>query len=125
MSHARRSSATPWAHSSRRRSHSNRVTQLVLVSTATNGGKQYGVLPPPDSGEQTDLGHNLPWKAPAGIAADTAAFLVLGAPTCTLYRTDYPTDVECSPSRTRPPSCMPAPDQTASGGLFTNALRVA
>jgi pimeloyl-ACP methyl ester carboxylesterase len=55
--------------------------------------KQYGALPPPDSGEQTDLGHNLPWEAPAGVAADTAAFLVLGVPTCTLYRTDYPADI--------------------------------
>jgi pimeloyl-ACP methyl ester carboxylesterase len=73
--------------------------QLIgsLDVAATHGTpfwwKQYGVLPPTDSGEQTDLGHNLPWEAPAGIAADTAAFLVLGVPTCTLYRTDYPTDV--------------------------------
>jgi len=55
--------------------------------------KQYGVLPPPDSGEQTDLGHNLPWEAPTGVAVDAATFLVLGQPTCTLYRTDYPTDI--------------------------------
>jgi pimeloyl-ACP methyl ester carboxylesterase len=73
--------------------------QLIgsLDVAATHGTpfwwKQYGALPPTDSGEQTDLGHNLPWEAPAGIAADTAAFLVLGVPTCTLYRTDYPTDV--------------------------------
>ncbi len=55
--------------------------------------KQYGALPPTATGEQTDLGHNMLWEAPAGVATDTAAFLVLGVPTCTLYRTDYPTDV--------------------------------
>ena len=54
--------------------------------------KQYGVAPRPASGEQTDLGHDLPWEAPQGVAADIAAFLVQGHPTQTLYRTD-PTDV--------------------------------
>jgi pimeloyl-ACP methyl ester carboxylesterase len=55
--------------------------------------KQYGTLPPPDSGDQTDLGHALPWEAPVGVATDTAAFLTIGAPTCTLYHTDYPQDI--------------------------------
>lgn len=54
--------------------------------------KQYGVVPRPAPGEQTDLGHDLPWEAPQGVAADIAAFLVQGHPTQTLYRTD-PNDV--------------------------------
>ena len=52
--------------------------------------KKYGALPPPDSGAQTDLGHNLPWEAGPGVALDVA---LRGAPTCTLFRTDYPGDV--------------------------------
>jgi pimeloyl-ACP methyl ester carboxylesterase len=69
----------------------------VLEAAAHHGTpfwwKQYGLLPPPDSGDQTDLGHALPWEAPLGVATDTAAFLTLGAPTCTLYHTNYPQDI--------------------------------
>jgi non-heme chloroperoxidase len=54
--------------------------------------KQYGQLPPTTTGEQTDLAHNLPWEAPAGLAADIASFITDGRPTCTLYRSDYPAD---------------------------------
>ena len=55
--------------------------------------KQYGELPPPATGEQTDLGHNLPWEAPDAVATDIASFLTTGRPTATLYHTDYPTDI--------------------------------
>src|SRR5262245_38768255 len=34
--------------------------------------KQYGVLPVPGTGEQTDLGHGLPVEAPEGVALDIA-----------------------------------------------------
>jgi pimeloyl-ACP methyl ester carboxylesterase len=52
--------------------------------------KQYGALPPPDDGEQTDLGHNLLWEAPAGLARDIASFLRTGRPTCTEYAATTP-----------------------------------
>lgn len=55
--------------------------------------KQYGQLPPPASGEQTDVGHNLPWEAPEAVATDVASFLTTGRPTTTLYHTDYPADI--------------------------------
>ncbi len=68
-----------------------------LKAAAARGGsfwwKQYGVLPPPSDGEQTDLGHNLPWEAPGAVATDVASFLTTGAPTRILFHTDYPADV--------------------------------
>jgi len=69
-----------------------------LRAAASRGGsfwwKQYGELPPGDSGVQTDLGHNLPQEAPAGVATDIASFLERGRPTRTLYHTDFPEDVQ-------------------------------
>jgi pimeloyl-ACP methyl ester carboxylesterase len=50
--------------------------------------KQYGAVPRPASGDQTDLGHNLIGEAPDGVATDVASFLEVGHPTQTLYRTD-------------------------------------
>jgi pimeloyl-ACP methyl ester carboxylesterase len=50
--------------------------------------KQYGAVPRPASGDQTDLGHSLIWEAPAGVATDVASFLRFGHPTRSLYRTD-------------------------------------
>jgi pimeloyl-ACP methyl ester carboxylesterase len=71
----------------------------ALNAAAQNGGsfwwKQYGVLAPPASGEQTDFGHNLVWEAPDAVALDIASFLTLGRPTRTLYRSDYPDCVQC------------------------------
>jgi pimeloyl-ACP methyl ester carboxylesterase len=68
-----------------------------LTAAAAGGGsfwwKEYGQLPPTASGEQTDLGHNLPWEAPNGVATDIASFLERGRPTLTLYHTDYPSDI--------------------------------
>jgi pimeloyl-ACP methyl ester carboxylesterase len=68
-----------------------------LTAAAAAGGsfwwKEYGQLPPTASGEQTDLGHNLPWEAPDGVATDIASFLERGRPTLTLYHTDYPQDI--------------------------------
>jgi len=55
--------------------------------------KQYGVLPAPPDGTQTDFGHNLVWEAPGPIALDIASFLTLGRPTNVLFHTDYPTDI--------------------------------
>ena len=54
--------------------------------------KEYGAVSPPADGSQTDLGHNLPWEAPVGVATDLASFLVRGEPTRTLFRTD-PRDI--------------------------------
>ena len=68
-----------------------------LTTAAAHGGsfwwKEYGVLPPPDSGEQTDLGHNLPWEAPGAVALDIASYLQHGRPTSILFHTDYPNDI--------------------------------
>jgi pimeloyl-ACP methyl ester carboxylesterase len=55
--------------------------------------KQYGVLAAPDSGEQTDFGHDLTWEAPDAVALDIASFLERGRPTRTLFRTDYPNNI--------------------------------
>ena len=70
----------------------------ALTAAAQQGGsfwwKQYGVLPAPASGEQTDLSHNLVWEAPDGVAKDISSYLETGRPTKTLYHTNYPTDVQ-------------------------------
>jgi pimeloyl-ACP methyl ester carboxylesterase len=58
--------------------------------------KQYGVRPPPPNGDKhhaDDIGHNLSWEAPLGLAADIDSFVRTGAPTHDLYRTDAPTDI--------------------------------
>lgn len=69
----------------------------ALTVAANHGGsfwwKQYGVLPPPTDGTQTDFGHNLVWEAPGPVALDIASFLALGRPTNVLFRTDYPADI--------------------------------
>jgi len=61
--------------------------------------KQYGAVPRPASGDQTDIGHNIIWEAPAGAAADIASFLQVGHPNRTLYRTDPadPTQIVAEP----------------------------
>ena len=68
-----------------------------LTVAAQNGGsfwwKQYGVLPTPEDGSQTDFGHNVVWEAPDALALDIASFLVRGRPTNILFRTDYPTNI--------------------------------
>jgi pimeloyl-ACP methyl ester carboxylesterase len=70
----------------------------ALTAAAQEGGsfwwKQYGVLPAPPSGEQTDFSHNLVWEAPDAVATDIASYLENGRPTRTLYHTDYPNDVQ-------------------------------
>jgi pimeloyl-ACP methyl ester carboxylesterase len=58
--------------------------------------KQYGVRPPPPSGDKhdaDDIGHDIPWEAPAELAADIASFVDTGKPTRDLYRTDAPADI--------------------------------
>jgi pimeloyl-ACP methyl ester carboxylesterase len=55
--------------------------------------KQYGVRARPDSGDKhdaDDIGHNLSWEAPQGLAADIASFVRTGAPTRDRYRTNAP-----------------------------------
>ena len=69
----------------------------TLTVAAHSGGsfwwKQYGVLPPPPDGSQTDLGHNIVWEAPGAVALDITSFLVLGRPTNILFHTDYPANI--------------------------------
>lgn len=69
----------------------------ALTVAANDGGsfwwKQYGVLPPPADGTQTDFGHNLVWEAPGPVALDIASFLTFGRPTNVLFHTDYPADI--------------------------------
>jgi pimeloyl-ACP methyl ester carboxylesterase len=58
--------------------------------------KQYGVRPPPPSGDKhqaDDIGHNLSWEAPAELAADVDRYVRTGAPTADLYHTDFPRDI--------------------------------
>jgi pimeloyl-ACP methyl ester carboxylesterase len=57
--------------------------------------KQYGVRPPPPSGDKhqaDDIGHNLAWEAPGQLAADIDSFVRTGVPTRDLYHTDAPRD---------------------------------
>ena len=57
--------------------------------------KQYGAIPLPASGyQESDIGHNLQWEAPAQVARDIDAFLRTGMPTRDLYRSDFPSDVQ-------------------------------
>lgn len=57
--------------------------------------KQYGALPLPASGyQESDIGHNVQWEAPAEVARDIDAFLRTGRPTRDLFRTDFPADVQ-------------------------------
>ena len=58
--------------------------------------KQYGVRPPPASGDKhdaDDIGHDIPWEAPHELAADISSFIETGQPTPDLYHTDAPADV--------------------------------
>ena len=68
-----------------------------LTVAAENGGsfwwKQYGVLPPPADGTQTDFGHNVVWEAPEPLALDISSFLLTGRPTNVAFHTDYPNDI--------------------------------
>lgn len=68
-----------------------------LTVAAHNGGsfwwKQYGVLPVPADGSQTDFGHNIVWEAPDALALDIASFLVSGRPTNVLFHSGYPQDI--------------------------------
>ncbi len=57
--------------------------------------KQYGAIPLPASGyQESDIGHNLQWEAPAQVALDIDSFLRTGMPTKDLYRSDFPADVQ-------------------------------
>ncbi|CUR59220.1 putative Alpha/beta hydrolase fold protein [metagenome] len=57
--------------------------------------KEYGAIPLPASGyQESDIGHNIQWEAPAQVALDIDAFLRTGLPTADLYRSDFPVDVQ-------------------------------
>jgi pimeloyl-ACP methyl ester carboxylesterase len=76
------------------------IEQTLIESlTAAAAGKgsfwwkQYGVLPAPRTGEQTDLGHSLLSEAPDAVALDIASFIDQGQPTRILFRTNYPDNI--------------------------------
>jgi pimeloyl-ACP methyl ester carboxylesterase len=83
------------------RASQDRLIEVLRRASETHAGmyfywKQYGVRPPPRSGDKhdaDDIGHNLSWEAPLGLAADILSFVRTGAPTRDLYRTDAPADV--------------------------------
>jgi pimeloyl-ACP methyl ester carboxylesterase len=83
------------------RASQDRLIDVLRRASETHEGmyfywKQYGVRPPPHSGDKhdaDDIGHNLSWEAPLGLAADILSFVRTGAPTRDLYRTDAPADV--------------------------------
>lgn len=77
------------------------IDQLKQASQANRGmyfyWKQYGVRPPPASGNKhdaDDIGHNLSWEAPHQLAADIDRFVRTGEPTRDLYRSDAPHDIQ-------------------------------
>jgi pimeloyl-ACP methyl ester carboxylesterase len=83
------------------RASQDRLMDLLMQASRTHRGmyfywKQYGVRPPPASGDKhdaDDIGHNLSWEAPRQLAADIDSFVRSGAPTRDLYRTDAPADI--------------------------------
>jgi pimeloyl-ACP methyl ester carboxylesterase len=83
------------------RASQDRVIEALRRASDTHPGmyfywKQYGVRPPPKSGDKhdaDDIGHNLSWEAPSQLAADIDSFVRTGAPTKDLYRSDAPTDI--------------------------------
>jgi pimeloyl-ACP methyl ester carboxylesterase len=77
------------------------IDQLTQASRAHPGmyfyWKQYGVRPPPASGNKhdaDDIGHNLSWEAPRQLAADIDSFVRAGEPTRDLYRSDAPRRIQ-------------------------------
>ncbi len=83
-----------------RESQARLISQLEQASRSHEGmyfyWKQYGVRPPPASGDKHDadeIGHNLSWEAPRQLAADIDSFVRTGMPTRDLYRTDAPADI--------------------------------
>jgi pimeloyl-ACP methyl ester carboxylesterase len=79
----------------------DRLIEVLRRASETHEGmyfywKQYGVRPPPRSGDKhdaDDIGHNLSWEAPLQLAADIDSFVRTGVPTRDLYRTDAPADI--------------------------------
>ncbi len=83
------------------RASQERLIDVLKQASRTNKQmyfywKQYGVRPPPRSGNKhdaDDIGHNLSWEAPLQLAADIDSFVRTGAPTRDLYRTDAPANI--------------------------------
>ena len=83
------------------RASQERLIDVLQQASRTNKQmyfywKQYGVRPPPRSGNKhdaDDIGHNLSWEAPLQLAADIDSFVRTGAPTRDLYRTDAPANI--------------------------------
>jgi hypothetical protein len=77
-----------------------RLVDVLRAASKSHPGmvfywKQYGVRPPPASGDKhdaDDIGHNLSWEAPRQLALDIDRFVRTGAPTADLYRSDAPRD---------------------------------
>lgn len=82
------------------RASQQRVIDQLQEASEANAGmyfywKQYGVRPPPASGNKhdaDDIGHNLSWEAPKQLAEDIDRFIRTGEPTPDLYRSDAPSD---------------------------------
>jgi len=82
------------------RASQQRLIELLQAASTSHRGmvfywKQYGVRPPPASGDKhdaDDIGHNLSWEAPRPLATDIDRFVRTGAPTPDLYRSDAPRD---------------------------------
>ena len=83
------------------RASQQRVIDQLKRASESNSGmyffwKQYGVRPPPASGNKhdaDDIGHNLSWEAPKQLAEDIDRFIRTGEPTPDLYRSDAPRDI--------------------------------
>jgi pimeloyl-ACP methyl ester carboxylesterase len=82
------------------RASQQRLIDVLQAASHSHPGmvfywKQYGVRPPPASGDKhdaDDIGHNLSWEAPRQLARDIDRFVRTGAPTPDLYRSDAPRD---------------------------------
>lgn len=83
------------------RESQSRLMELLELASQNHRGmyfywKQYGVRPPPASGDKhdaDDIGHNLSWEAPEQLAADIESFIRTGMPTRDRYRTDAPSNI--------------------------------
>lgn len=70
------------------------IERLCARATAPVTWKQFGERPLAANGLQhDDLGHNLPWDAPAEVATDIVAFIATGQPTSTWWQIASPDDL--------------------------------
>lgn len=70
------------------------IERLCATATAPVAWKQFGERPLAADGLQhDDLGHNLPWDAPAEVATDIVAFMATGEPTSTWWQIASPDEL--------------------------------